>query len=539
MSEIKTLSVLHFTGERINGKPIIPDDVEDIQYCSFKKSELNEYKGGYYVGTMENPYKYFYRLISITGDVFLHPDTEYICTDAFYWFRGEMVFNNKLKGIGKHAFRNAFEFQRDAEIIIPDGCEKIGEGAFICKKNCHFTVHLPDTITYIGKGAFQSYPPEKIIASPAVLALIGKNIFVAKAIEYLKSTNRSEADDAKWLKEIEGFKTPFVNAAISAENAEALLFAVSNRLIKKSDYDKIFEIADASNNVELKAALVNTNLKPTEKEREKKAEKEFEKAMGIRGLSVSDIKKLWQYRTDDDGDVTLTKYIGDEVIPTIPRKIGKANVTRLGNEAFHAQSNITAVYVPDNILFIGDRAFAYCRILETVELPETLLAVGDDLFYCSEKLVNKPDVSSLKIDKPDADIMDRYDYCRFEEIKSEWKYHIDSTANECIIEKYVGSRHNITVPDRIFGVPVTSIASFAFSSGLTHGNCRHGSGTQQKHNRTIESITLPEGIKKIGSCAFSGSSKLKRLNIPVGCTVEEDAFLGCKSLAKDKMGLSH
>lgn len=40
MSEIKTLSVLHFTGERINGKPIIPDDIEDIQYCSFKKIRI-------------------------------------------------------------------------------------------------------------------------------------------------------------------------------------------------------------------------------------------------------------------------------------------------------------------------------------------------------------------------------------------------------------------------------------------------------------------------------------------------------------------
>ena len=47
------------------------------------------------------------------------------------------------------------------------------------------------------------------------------------------------------------------------------------------------------------------SLKTIEKQIEKKETAEFEKAIGLRKLTVSDIKKLWKYRTDDDGKITL------------------------------------------------------------------------------------------------------------------------------------------------------------------------------------------------------------------------------------------
>ena len=67
MSEVKILSdgslmneencMYMYLGKKINGKPIIPDGVEDIKAFSYSGAEIyNEYEGGYYLGTEENPY---------------------------------------------------------------------------------------------------------------------------------------------------------------------------------------------------------------------------------------------------------------------------------------------------------------------------------------------------------------------------------------------------------------------------------------------------------------------------------------------------
>jgi hypothetical protein len=88
------------------------------------------------------------------------------------------------------------------------------------------------------------------------------------------------------------------------------------------------------------------------------------------------------------------------------------------------------------------------------------------------------------------------------------------------------------VPETLFGVPVTVIKRDAFSSGLTYSG--NGTGAQQKHNKTIKSIKLPESIVKIYDYAFAGCAALESLNIPPNCEVGKCAFLGCKKLAKDK-----
>ena len=545
MSEVKILpdgSLMNeencmymYLGKKINGKPIIPEGVEDISAFTHSNPDIyNEYEGGYYLGTEENPYKYFCKKTRSATSISLHPDTEYICSQAFYGFRGEIEFNEKLKGIGEEAFRNAYEMCSSTTLVIPNGCVRIGKNAF--KHN--YTppiVHLPDSITYIGKGAFPSYPPERIVASPKVLALIGKDVFVAKALEYFKGGAQNDEDDAKWLKEIEQFKTPFVNAAIASKNENALIFAISNKLTKKADHDKILDVAKGIGSSALKAAALGSSAKPTQKEREKKAEKELDKALGLKPLSVADIKKLWEYRVDADGNVTLTKYIGKESIPSIPAKVGKAIVTRIGNKAFANNSTITAVYIPEGVLAIGDYAFEGCKSLEYVELSAALLVVGNNIFEGCKKNTSLPDISSYEASTLTHGGEKQMDYCRLEVINRQWRYYINPETNECQIEKYIGQDTCIIVPRRLFGATVTKICSLAFSSGLSHNSQSHGSGPQQKHNKTIESVVLPEGLKKIADHAFSGCAKLKSINIPEGCEVDHSAFLGCKSLAKDKM----
>lgn len=101
------------------------------------------------------------------------------------------------------------------------------------------------------------------------------------------------------------------------------------------------------------------------------------------------------------------------------------------------------------------------------------------------------------------------------------------TANE-VIYKIVGGNaivadltdagrnlQTISIPSKINGIPVTSIAESVFYS------CEN-----------LEEIEMPDTIASIGEGAFAYCKSLKRIDIPHEVTiVENSTFLGCKSLS--------
>ncbi len=69
-----------------------------------------------------------------------------------------------------------------------------------------------------------------------------------------------------------------------------------------------------------------------------------------------------------DGEVTIKKYIGDEIVAVIPESIDGAAVTEIAEGAFSGGS-IRAVYVPDSVISIAKKAFDSCEGLSTLRLP--------------------------------------------------------------------------------------------------------------------------------------------------------------------------
>ena len=82
------------------------------------------------------------------------------------------------------------------------------------------------------------------------------------------------------------------------------------------------------------------------------------------------------------------------------------------------------------------------------------------------------------------------------------------------IAGYVGAATVITIPDTLNGMQVVGIRSSAFSgTGLT-------------------SVTVPEGVTRISSGAFSSCTKLTSISLPLTLqTIENGAFASCSSLA--------
>jgi hypothetical protein len=99
-------------------------------------------------------------------------------------------------------------------------------------------------------------------------------------------------------------------------------------------------------------------------------------------------------------------------------------------------------------------------------------------------------------------------------------FNVELTADGTgvIIKKYTGSAVAVSIPDTIEGLPVKEIGNDAF-------------GASSYGATFITSITLPQGLIKIGAQAFSSQSRLTAIVIPNGVTeIGDNAFSGCYAL---------
>ena len=94
-------------------------------------------------------------------------------------------------------------------------------------------------------------------------------------------------------------------------------------------------------------------------------------------------------------------------------------------------------------------------------------------------------------------------------------YKEDGYASDYVaITGYAGIGGEITIPDAIYGYPVTEIADRAFFDDCT-----------------ITCVTIPEGVTKIGTSAFQGCLRLEQVNLPDTLKIiGQDGFAGCENL---------
>ena len=180
-------------------------------------------------------------------------------------------------------------------------------------------------------------------------------------------------------------------------------------------------------------------------------------------ISSNSISGMWEYKLiNNDNEVMLTKYIGDQTILVVPSSMdvnGKTlPVTALGNETFMG-TDIFWLELPDSISYVEDGhqsvagitgACAFCKELTVVKLSAGMEKIADYMFYGAGS-----------------------DY-----------------------------RLELTVPD---GVKEVGVSAFSLCNSITD-------------------LKLPQSVEKIDNSAFYQSRRLKTLNIPGVKTVEADAF---------------
>lgn len=97
----------------------------------------------------------------------------------------------------------------------------------------------------------------------------------------------------------------------------------------------------------------------------------------------------YQYKVDKENEeVTLTKYIGSDMSPSIPETVAGFNVTTIGSACFKNQK-ITSVYIPKTVTNINTAAFNNCQSLKSVYfLGTNYVDIGESVFENCVSLSN-------------------------------------------------------------------------------------------------------------------------------------------------------
>ena len=165
--------------------------------------------------------------------------------------------------------------------------------------------------------------------------------------------------------------------------------------------DELIALAADKKRTEVLALLMDYKNKTADLAREEKnAEAALKRELNAATDSVSELKKIWSYKKNEDGTILITSYKGADTEIIVPERIGKAAVTELNKHVFSAdvfsagarrianldiRKKITKIVLPEGLQTIGAAAFWGCASLETVEIPNTVTEMGSHMFtHCAE-----------------------------------------------------------------------------------------------------------------------------------------------------------
>ena len=296
--------------------------------------------------------------------------------------------------------------------------------------------------------------------------------------------------------------------------------------------------------------------------------------------------------------VGYTKDLKGDLV--IPEKINGLPVTSISKEAFKDLSTVENIIIPDTIEVIDAYAFSRCSSIKSFDMPKNLQVIGDyafsgmngltsvkipeDVFYigkgafsecanltsadfegCCFKLLDlleKDSETNEDVPNNESDLLLLYKamsnapytqdnfwqgiflYCpKLEKVSCPAENNIkigryffnyggdeirkdDTISDDYIVVDYdrptAGNIDPLVIPKSFKTVTITKgeiLAASIFSN-----------------MQTLETVTLPDSLKKIDNCAFWDCSNLKSIDIPKNVTeIGDSAFIGCSSIEEIKI----
>lgn len=400
----------------------------------------------------------------------------------------EVVLPSTITRLGNHAFYGCDNLKK---INLPEGLESIGTDAL--RKTSLKKITLPESLKRIDGGAFAQTPLENLTI-PEGVESVSRNVF-----QY--------CDKFRELT-VKGFHTKFADDVLVSGFHEMTIICWPG-----SDADLKWQHKDLS-------AVTVKYLK---------AEKKTETA------SVQQLIEASAYQNRRD----VTHLIIPEGVETI------------GDEAFKGMTNLESVELPESLKKLGERVFADCRSLKSVAFPGSLTEIGKETFQrcgqlktiqVGEGVTALPEDfaagcrSLTKATLPST--LESIGARAFEDCRALEK--ISLPGNLKSLDQYCFSwctrLKSIEIPGGISVIPdgafsgCSSLSKIAFYGQVTHIS-------EYAFQMTgFKSITLPKGLKSIGTSAFLQCYSMKTITIP--SSVESISPLGVLHPFDKKNGIT-
>jgi len=210
-------------------------------------------------------------------------------------------------------------------------------------------------------------------------------------------------------------------------------------------------------------------------------------------------------------------------------------LTEVGPSAFAFCNNLTNIHWGTGLVKINGEAFRDCVKLKSIRIPDTVKEIGGGAFYgCTalEELVIGAGVSNFSAniirDCPNLKALTLSSNPHFKTDKGVL-YTKDGTELLCVPQGYTGSYTVLPGTAKIASgacrktglETVTIPGSVWFIGSYAFYNCQN-----------LKTIHLPEGVRLIDNCAFSGTA-IEEITLPESLnTLHDSAFSGCTNLKK-------
>ena len=203
-----------------------------------------------------------------------------------------------------------------------------------------------------------------------------------------------------------------------------------------------------------------------------------------------------------------------------------SSVTSIGSSAFRGCIGLTEIEIPNSVTIIGGNAFYQCTGLTSIEIPSSVTSIAGEVFYgCiglteieipssvtsigSSAFYNCTGLTSIEIPNSVTSIGSSafYNCTGLRKI---------TMPGKIAITQYMFS--NVTNVEEVMLIGEGAIPNYTSSS------YRYTPWYESREK--IQSITIGEGITRIGKYAFSGCTALKKITMPGTATIEQNAFSG-------------
>ena len=499
---------------------------------------------------------------------------------------GWIDFNDELKCLNDNIFKGSTTLE---SLELPSSCEEIGEYAFQdCKSLNRFKIS--DTIKRIGEGAFAGCESLKKFDGESALLLDDKKIICNNTLicvlpsDNTRIYNISEIDeDITRL----GAKCFYGNNNVRRVNIPDSVTSIGDNA-----FDACENLCEVHFYGDTLPDIGDTLFSEKEKDESEiyfKPENENLKIFVPESLYddlVSDSNSKYQYYLNyiypmpndkdiiyyvDENDSELTQgytiisniseileknlWINEEDKSIITRVIVGEGVAEIGSFAFEGFTNLTDIYLSDNITALNEGCFYNCKELTKIHIPyggsdnsSNGLTCGADVFYGCKKLEKFDSYydgymsgdGRCYIDNKSSLVFFAQGGLKEYLEKSEYKYKLPdviSIGTSVFKNVFTLDSNDQTIKIEISD-KTTSIGDGAFNGCKSLGEINLPNDLKRIGDSAFDGCeilninkSIPKNIKTIGNATFKGCKNIAELELPENLdTIGADAFKGCSNL---------